>query len=352
MTTDMAVADVARLFGAGDIRVSPEAVTGPGPGEVVIRVTAVGLCGSDLHWYREGSIGDAGLDRPLILGHEFAGVILDGPRAGERVVGDPADPCGRCPSCLSGAANVCVATRLAGFGTTDGALRTEMAWPGHLLHRVPDALADDEAALLEPLGVALHALDLAPVPLGGRVGVYGCGPLGLLLIQLLRLAGASKIVATDRLAHRVTAARAMGASHAWVVDEAGVEEPGGHREARDEPVDVAFEVAGDDDALSDAIAAVRPGGRVVLVGIPDGDRTSFPAGAARRKELTLRLARRMAATDLPRAIGLAEAQRVDLASLISHRYSLDAAPAAFATLAARRGLKVVVTPTPGAAAGE
>ena len=352
MTTEVAVAEVARLHGPGDIRVSPEGFGDHGPDEVRIRVTSVGLCGSDRHWYREGSIGDAALDRPLILGHEFTGVILEGPRAGERVVADPADPCGRCESCRSGATNVCTAARFAGFGATDGALRSVMPWPRRLLHRLPDAIGDDEATLLEPLGVALHALDLAPVPVGGRAGVYGCGPLGLLLVQVLRLAGASVIVATDRLAHRVAAAREMGASHGWVV---GAPDPAGsvaRRHVRDEPVDVAFEVAGDDDALSDAIAAVRPRGRVVLVGIPDGDRTSFPAAATRRKELNLQLVRRMEPADLTRAIALAQEDRVDLASLISHRFPLDQAPAAFETLASRRGLKVVVNPTPSVPAGE
>lgn len=353
MMIDVALADVARLHGAGRIQLAREIIPDPGPDEVRIRVSSVGLCGSDLHWYREGSIGDAVLDRPLVLGHEFSGVVLEGPRAGERVVADPADPCQRCQSCLAGESNVCGATRFAGFGTTDGALRTVMPWPGRLLHRLPDAMGDDEAALLEPLGVALHALDLAPIAVGGRAGVYGCGPLGLLLIQLLRLAGVSVIVATDRLTHRVAAARTMGATHGWVVgDPDTADMPIARRDARDERVDVAFEVAGDDDALSDAIAAVRPRGRVVLVGIPDGDRTSFPAAAARRKELTLRLARRMAPTDLSRAIALAQAGRVDLASLITHRYPLDEVPAAFETLAARRGLKVVVDPTPGAWTGE
>jgi L-iditol 2-dehydrogenase len=217
-----------------------------------------------------------------------------------------------------------------------------MPWPGRLLHRLPDALGDDEATLLEPLGVAVHALDLAPIAMGGRAGVYGCGPLGLLLIQLLRLAGASTIVATDRLAHRVTAARRLGATDAFVV---------GAGDRSDVPVDVAFEVAGDDDALADAIAAVRPGGRVVLVGIPDGDRTSFPAGAARRKELTLLLARRMAPTDLPRAIALSREGRLQLASLVTHRFPIGEAAAAFEVLAARSGLKVVINPSLGVAPG-
>ena len=337
------IADVARLHGKGDVRLAREATPTPGPGEVLVRVTAVGLCGSDLHWYREGQIGDAGLSRPLVLGHEFGGVILDGPRAGERVAADPADPCGRCDPCRRGRSNVCIATRFAGFGTTDGALRSVMTWPGHLLHPVPDAIGDDEAALLEPLGVALHALDLAPITVGARVGVYGCGPLGLLLVQLLRLSGASVVVATDRLTHRVAAARAMGATHGFMVGGASTD-PAHGGDPREVPVDVAFEVAGDDAAIGDAIAAVRPGGQVVLVGIPDDDRTSFPAAGARRKELSFHVCRRMAETDLPRAIGLAAAGRVDLAALITHRYPLGEVPDAFATLASRRGLKIIVKP--------
>lgn len=348
----VASAEVGRLHGPGDIRVDREPVAEVGPGDVLIRVTTVGLCGSDLHWFDQAGIGDARLERPLVPGHEFAGVILSGQRSGERVAVEPADPCGRCEQCRAGHPNVCTAPRFAGFGETDGALRTVMAWPERLLHPLPDGIGDDEAALLEPLGVALHALDLGGVAEGARVGVYGCGPLGLLLVGLLRHVGASVVVATDRLAHRVAAARAVGATHGFEVGEStAVEMAVGRRRARAEPVDVAFEVAGHDDALSDAIAAIRPRGRVVVVGIPDDDRTAFPAGMARRKELSLQLCRRMVPTDLPRAIALVGAGRIDLSSLITHRYALAEAAEAFATLASRRGLKVIVKPNPRVAAG-
>ena len=339
----------ARLYGAGDVRVASEAVVAPGPGEVLLRVAAVGLCGSDLHWWEEGSIGDASLESPLIIGHEFSGVIADGPRAGELVVADPFEACERCESCRAGRSNLCSAGRFAGFTGTDGALRATMPWPSPLLHPVPDGLAADEATLLEPLGVALHALALGDVPSGGRVGVYGCGPIGLLLVQLLRRSGASVVVATDRLAHRVAAACSMGATDGYVVPDDGTPEEapvvggGGRRQ----PVDVAFETGGD-DALADAIAAVRPGGRVVLVGIPDGDRTTFRAGIARRKELTLQLSRRMLPGDLTRAIDLVAAGEVDLSGLITHRFPLAEASTAFETASSRRGLKVVVIPGPAA----
>ena len=350
MTAAAAVASTlaARLHGRGDVRAGIEPVANRGPGEVLIRPTAVGLCGSDLHWYEDAGIGETRLARPLVLGHEFAAVIAEGPRTGERVAVDPADPCGSCPTCLAGNENLCLAVRFAGHGTTDGALRTVMPWPERLLRRLPDALSDDEGALLEPLGVALHALDLAHVAVGSRVGIYGSGPIGLLLVQLARLAGASSVVATDVLAHRVEAAHAFGADEAFVVDDADDSQDDamtdGRLAARAATVDVAFEAAGSDGAVSDAIAAIRPGGRVVLAGIPGSDRTTFPAGAARRKGLSFLVARRMVAADLDRAIELAGSGRVRLAPLITERFPLDRVADAFAALATRRGLKVIVNP--------
>jgi L-iditol 2-dehydrogenase len=338
-----ALVRVARIHGPGDVRVGLEPRPEAAERDVELRVTAVGLCGSDLHWFDEGSIGDARLERPLVLGHEFAGIVAAGPRAGERVVADPSDPCGTCDVCGSGRSNLCPTVRFAGHGTTDGALREELPWPGQLLHPLPDAIGDDAAALLEPLGIALHALELGALPPGASAGVYGCGPIGLLLVQLLRLRGTATIVATDRLPHRVVAAAAMGATDAVLVEPG----EGGRSGAADRPVDVAYETAGDDGAVADAIAAVRPGGRVVLVGIPPGDRTTFRAAPARHKGLTLVLCRRMRPEHLLEAVDLA-AGGFDLSSLISHRFPLEAAPAAFATLAARRGLKVIVRPADGA----
>jgi L-iditol 2-dehydrogenase len=318
---------VLRLHGAHDLRLHDEPSPAAADGEVLVRVTAVGLCGSDRHWFDEAGIGDAVLTRPLVLGHEFVGVIEKGSRAGERVAVDPAITCCRCAPCLAGQPHLCVHVRFAGHDATDGALRTQLAWPERLAHPLPDTLSDVEATLLEPLGVALHALDLGHVQPGTSAGVFGCGPIGLLLIQALRAAGASAVVASDVLPHRLETAVALGATR---VDEA--------------PVDVAFEVAGEDAALDDAIVAARPGGRVVLVGIPAGDRTSFTASAARRKGLTLLLSRRMEPADLPRALRLVESGQVDLASLVTARYPLDDWQAAFGDLVQRNGLKVVVEP--------
>src|SRR5580658_610866 len=185
----------ARLHAPGDMRVAGEPVPEAGPGTVLVRVTAVGICGSDLHWWDEAGIGDARLDRPLVLGHENAGVIAAGPGRGQRVAIDPAIPDETCAQCRRGYRNLCTGVRFAGHGGTDGGLREFMAWPSGLLHPLPDSLSDADGALLEPLGVAAHAVDLGHLPLGGSAAVIGCGPIGLMIIQLLLAAGASMVLA-------------------------------------------------------------------------------------------------------------------------------------------------------------
>jgi L-iditol 2-dehydrogenase len=333
----------ARLHGIGDLRLDREPIPAAGPGESLVRITAVGLCGSDLHWYTEGGIGDAVLRRPLVVGHEFAGVIEGGPRDGLRVAVDPAIPCGHCATCETGYVNLCPDVRFAGHGTLDGALRERMAWPDALLHPLPDTLSDADGAMLEPLGVALHTVDLGHVRLGTPAAVVGCGPIGLLVIQLARLAGASSVIAVDPLPHRREAARRYGADHVLTPEEAGAD---AWRDLAGPGVQVAFEVAGNDDAVLTALTAARPGGRVVLAGIPDDDRTSFPASPARRKGLTLALVRRMNAV-YPRAIRLVESGRVDVSSLVTARFPLSETAAAFTAAVSRQGLKVVVEPGRG-----
>ena len=333
-----------RLHAPGDIRLHDEPDPEPAEGEELIRVTAVGLCGSDRHWFIEGSIGDAALSRPLVLGHEIAGIVETGPRRGRRVAVDPADPCGDCDLCLAGRGHLCLALRFAGHGTVDGGLRSLMAWPRRLLAPLPDAITDADAALLEPLGVALHAVDLGRVRPGMSAGVFGCGPIGLLLVQVLRAMGVSPIVATDPLPHRLAAATSMGATEVRAPGS-GVRGEDRVTQAAGPLLDAVFEAAGEDGAVEDAVAAIRPGGRAVLVGIPAADRTSFRASVARRKGLSILLSRRMRAPDLPRAIRMVEAGMVDLGSLISGRYLLDQASMAFDDLGQRRGLKVVLVPS-------
>jgi L-iditol 2-dehydrogenase len=329
----------ARLHAVGDLRVADEPVPQPGPGMSLVRVTAVGVCGSDLHWWGEAGIGDATLSHPLVLGHEAAGVIADGPRRGERVAIDPAIPCGSCRPCRAGYRNLCTRIKFAGHGSTDGAMREFMAWPDGLLHPLPDGLTDADGAVLEPLGVAIHALDLGHVRLGASVAVAGLGPIGLLLVQVLRAAGAGRIMAFDPLPHRCAAAERLGAD----VAAAPPASPAELAELAGDGADVAFEMAGTDAAVQLAMALARPGGRVVLGGIPGDDLTTFRASTARRKGLTIAMVRRMNEV-YPRAIALAVAGRADLRAVVTDRYPLARAPEALTAAAARHGLKVIVAP--------
>jgi len=330
-----------RLHGSGDLRLADEPAPVPGPAEALVRVTAVGICGSDLHWYDESGIGEAVLTRPLVLGHEAAGVIVDGPRTGQRVALDPQVPCGTCETCVAGRGHLCPQVRFLGHSTTDGAMRELIAWPAANLVPLPDAIDDAAGAMLEPLGVAIHALRLGRVQPGDTVGVLGCGPIGLLLIQLARASGATTIVATDRLPHRVDAARRLGAVAALV--DGGAERHVLLAATGGRGVDVAIEIAGQDDAIETAAILARPAGTVVVAGIPAGDHSTIAASIARRKGLDLRFSRRMNRT-YPRAIALVEAGLVDVSSVVTHRYGLVEFVEGFRTAARRDGLKVVICP--------
>jgi L-iditol 2-dehydrogenase len=327
----------ALLHAPGDVRVEQRPDPVAAAGESVVRITSVGLCGSDLHWFAAGAIGDAAIDRPLVLGHEMAGVVVDGPLAGRSVGLDPALPCGRCHECARGVEHLCTRMHFAGHGGTDGGLRELVAWPDERLHLLPDGYDPASGALLEPLGVAVHSADLAHLRPGWTVAVTGCGPIGLMLLQLAARAGC-EVVAVEPLAHRRAAAVRAGAV-ATLAPEALT---GSGREGS---CDVAFEVSGTDDGLARAAALVRPGARVVVVGIPDADSTTVGASALRRKGLTLAWVRRMTADAYTRAIALAVRGAVDLTWLTTHRFPLDEAPEAFASAARRDGLKVVVDVT-------
>jgi L-iditol 2-dehydrogenase len=335
----------ARLYGPSDLRIDDLPHPGPpGPGQALLRVTAVGICGSDLHTYQDARIGDTALQAPLTLGHEFAGVVeavgpdaLDGHfqplHVGARVAVDPAQPCGRCEMCEQGNPNLCWRLHFCGLYPDNGSLCQWMHVPAHTCFPVPDALDDAAAAMLEPLGVAIHAVDLARIRVANSVAILGAGPIGLLILQLARLSGADPIFVSDRLPWRLDVARRMGAVP-LNYDE--VDALRAVREATEgRGVDVAIEAAWADHSVQQAAEMARLGGRLVLVGIPGDDHLTLKHSTARRKGLTIRLSRRMQHS-YPRAISLALRGAVDLHGLISHRLPLEQAPEAFALNVAYR----------------
>lgn len=328
----------ARLHAVGDLRIATEDDPGQAPpGWSLLAVTSVGICGSDLHWFTDGGIGENRIEHPVVPGHEFAARAVTGPFAGRRVAVDPAVPCQKCELCLAGHHNLCPTVQFAGHGTLDGALQEYLVWPDHLLHPLPDELSDDAGALLEPLGVAIHAVGVSHLRTGDDVLVVGAGPIGVLAVGVALRAGAARVFVTEPLAHRRDTALRNGADGAWSPTD-GTAEILEATEGRG--VDVVIELAGTDAGISTAVAAVRPGGRVALAGIPSEDQSSFPAAAARRKGLTFAMVRRMKDT-YPRAIALAVGG-VDLDSLVTGRHPLEQAGEAFHAAAQRHGDKVVV----------
>lgn len=333
-----ATMQAALLHGPRDLRVERVARPGaPGPAEVLLRVCVTGLCGSDLHTYQDARIGDTPVSSPLVLGHEFSATVqatgseaLDGNhrplKVGQRVAVDPAQPCGQCESCEHGHPNLCPEVAFCGCHPYGGSLCEWMLMPAACCFPLPAGIDDETGALLEPLGVALHAVDLGHLRVGHQVAVLGAGPIGLLIAQLALSAGADRVLVTDRLPWRLALARRLGAEPLNLERVDAVQAV--RKRTGGRGVDVAFEAAHGESSVGDAAEMARFGGRVILVGIPSGDALMLKHSTARRKGLTLVMSRRMKHV-YPRCIRLAEQGRVKLRPLITHRFSLRQAAQAF-----------------------
>ena len=288
----------------------------PGPGEVLVEIRAVGVCGSDVHWYRDGRIGSTRVEEPLVLGHEASGIIVavgsdvPGGRVGTRVALEPGVPCGRCRQCRAGRYNLCPEVRFFATPPIDGAFATHVVIASDFAHDVPDVLDDDEAALVEPLAVALWAVRKAAVGIGDRVLVSGAGPVGLLVLQVAAAAGAELYV-SDVSPERRAVAADLGAT--------GVIDP----LTEDLPADstVLVECSGVPAAIRAGVMALGPAGRAVLVGMAaDGDVT-LPLDVIQSREIALTGTFRYA-NQYPDAIALAASGRVNLRRLVTSGHAL------------------------------
>jgi L-iditol 2-dehydrogenase len=329
----------AVLHAPGDVRIEERPTPEPGPLEVVVEVAAIGVCGSDVHWYEDGRIGTRVVRAPLVLGHESAGrVVAIGERVtrhavGDRVTLEPGLPCGRCRECRGGRYNLCRAVAFFGSPPTDGAFTRYVAQHEDFAHALPDALSDEAGALMEPLSVALWACEKAGVTAGDRVLITGAGPIGLLGVQAARACGATEVIVTDVNERRLALARTTGATQ---TQRAG--------EALELEADVLIECSGHPQALRDGIAALRPGGTAVAVGMSKDPDAQVPLSLLQTRELWLTGTFRYAGT-YPTAIALAAAGKVDLEAIVTGRFALEDADAA---LRAGRedpdSVKVMVTP--------
>ncbi|MEM8958526.1 MAG: L-idonate 5-dehydrogenase [Pseudomonadota bacterium] len=318
---------------AKDLRVEEQPDPSPGPGEVLIRMEAGGICGSDLHYYNHGGFGTIRLKEPMILGHEVAGRVaalgegVSGLQAGQLVAVSPSRPCGRCRFCLEGSQNHCLKMRFYGsampFPHIQGAFREVLV--ADASQCVPaDGLTAAEAATAEPLSVVLHAARQAGDLMGKRVLVTGCGPIGLLAVLVARNAGAVEIAATDVTAFTLDKAHALGADAAVNVAETpdGLEpytRDKGH-------FDVHFECSGVAAALNAAVPALRPGGTIVQLGL-GGDMT-LPVQAMTAKELVLKGSFRFHA-EFATAVEMMQAGRIDVGPILTHTAPMEDAASAF-----------------------
>ncbi|MFD9700089.1 alcohol dehydrogenase catalytic domain-containing protein [Lentzea sp. NPDC059081] len=277
------------VLGADRLELRELPAVEPGPGEAVVDVVYGGICGSDLHYWQRGEVGESVLVDPMVLGHEVVGTVREaaadgsGPPAGTPVAVHPADTCGRCEACLAGRANLCPALRYLGSAArrphTDGGFADRLLVPGHRLVPVPGGLDLRTAALAEPASVAAHALARAEALTGGVRGrdvlVTGAGPIGLLVVALASIAGARSVTVTDLHDRPLRTAERVGATR---VVEAGEDLPA---------ADVAFESSGAAQALAAALRAVRPGGALVQVGQLPGAGVTAPFHLAVGRELVL-----------------------------------------------------------------
>jgi L-iditol 2-dehydrogenase len=287
---------------------------------VLVEVSAVGVCGSDVHWFTEGRIGELAVDGPLVLGHEASGVVralgpgADQLKVGDRIAMEPGIPCRKCRACRHGQYNLCPHIRFFATPPVDGAFARYVVHEEDFCYVLPDHVSDDAGALLEPLSVGIWSTWKAHIAVGDRVLVTGAGPIGLVVAAVARAAGAQEVVVTDTQAVRLPSATKMGATA--VVDALKDGDS-----LADMQADVLIECSGSIQALETGIRALRGGGRAVVVGMSAESRPHFPLALVQWREIELTGTFRYANT-YPTAVAMAAAGTVPLDDLVTGHYSL------------------------------
>jgi L-iditol 2-dehydrogenase len=311
----------AILYAPGDLRVEERPMPEPGPREVLVEIAAVGVCGSDVHYYEHGRIGPFVVREPLVLGHESAGRVaalgseVTKHAVGDRVTLEPGVPCGRCRECRAGRYNLCRDVRFFATPPIDGAFANYVTIHEDFAFALPDEVSDEAGALMEPLSVGIWACRKASVSPGDRVLITGAGPIGLLAQQCALAFGATEVTVTDVSDARLELARRTGATRTLLAGEPL------------EEADALIECSGHPAALAAGVAALRPAGTAVVVGMGPEEEAKVPLSLIQAREIWLTGTFRYANT-YPTAIALAATRRVDLEAIVTGRYELDDAEAA------------------------
>lgn len=336
----------AVLYGTHDIRLEERPVPQPGAGEVLVEVRSVGVCGSDVHYYEHGRIGDFVVEAPLILGHEASGVVVAAGRdvpeshVGQRVALEPGVPCASCRECREGRYNLCQDVRFFATPPVDGTFTRYVTLADDYAHPIPDSISDDAGALVEPLSVGIWACRKGRVGIGTNVLIAGAGPIGVLTMFAALAAGAAEVMIADVNPDRLERAGRLGAHTLIDTTRTTLTQAAGG-------ADVFIDCTGVNSVVCDGIAALRPAGTAVLVGMCAAPQVPLPVAAIQAREIWVTGTFRYAHT-YPDAIALVASGRVPLDALVDAHFSLDKAEDAL--LSSRRDprlLKSVVRVTNG-----
>lgn len=310
------------------------------PNDVLLRIDRVGVCGSDIHYYTTGRIGSAVVKYPFIMGHECAGTILETGSAvrklqvRQRVAIDPLVSCGECDQCRQGRMHTCRNQRFLGLpGQLPGALVEYLVLPGECCYPIPDSMTSDQAVVVEPLSIGLYAQRMSHLEQGAKVAILGSGPIGLCTLLACRAAAHCTTYVTDLIDDRLKLAVRCGAT--WVGNPEKIDVVKTIRESEPQGVDYVFECAGKQETANQAIELLKPGGTLLIVGIPEFDRISFPIHTLRRKEITIKNVRRQNQC-IADAVDLVARGSINIDPLITHHFPFDEAKAALDLVAAYR----------------
>ena len=314
------------LYEPGDIRIEDMDIPVPRDDEALIRLKAVGVCGSDVHFYEVGRIGDFVVEAPLILGHECAGEVVSvgkdvkSVKPGDRVAIEAGVPCRKCNFCRQGRYNLCADMTFLATPPFHGAFREYIAHPEDYLFKLPDNMAFEEGAMIEPLAVGVYAAERGDVNIRNTVAIIGAGPIGLMTLQAVRARGATNIVSTDLEPFRLGFAKKLGASLTINVKE---EDPVQKiLEYTDGGADVVMDAVGFPETLQQTIKIARPGATIVWIGMPTVDEIPIRAVEAICKDVDIRGIFRYANVYQP-AIKLVGSGKIDVKSMITTSFTLD-----------------------------
>ncbi len=304
------------------------------PNEVIIRMSAIGVCGSDIHYFAEGKIGTQVVQFPFRVGHECSGVIVDvgtnvkKVKPGDLVVVDPSVHCGECDQCLAGRPHTCRKNRFLGCpGQLDGCLAEFIVMPDFTCFPVTGKLTPVQAALIEPLTIGVYTVKLAQIQRKSTtVGIFGAGPIGLSVLFKLISDGITDITMIEPLSYRLIKAADIGAKYGVNPGIENVEfAVKKHHELL---LDVVFEASGEQEAVTNAVKILKPGGKLVLVGIPPSAQYTFDMDLMRRKELTVVNVRRQNHC-VEEAIELVVSGNIEIEKMVTHHFTLEETPRAF-----------------------